>query len=439
MWKGTKSHAGSGEFVMRIGFAIWSLYSAKGGIQRLGVALGHAMQARGHEVTLFCPPPDPGQDARPVYPVDPLIRIVPLALHDPASMEHARKLVMSCGLDVFCAMFSWDALLWFPALLNGSGIPLCISEHNHPDIIENERWTRYERVACLAGADRIHLLNQQFASMLPEFLRERAAVIPNPAEPPCAAPADRAASPRKRIVAAGRLRESHKCFSLLIEAFALLAVRYPDWDVLICGDGEDRQQYEQLIACLHLGGRVSLPGNVDDMDAVYASGHVFCIPSRYEGFGLVTVEAQRHSLPVVGFAECSGTNEIVIHGENGLLAPEMTAAALAAVLRPLLTDAALRDKLGRRGAELLDRFEARKIYAQWEALLYETAQAKGKTRLNFPEQSEEEAALTKLREILNRKHPFIRPACAMAEREMRTQAATLDQAITLLRRHNIIE
>lgn len=423
---------------MCIGFVIWSLCHVKGGIEKLGIVLGEAMRVRGHKVVLFCHEVAPGQEARPLYPVDPAIRIAPFALHDAASVERTRKLMLDRDLDVLCAMFSWDALLWFPAVLNNTGIPLLISEHNHPDVIENERWTRYERIACLAGADRIHVLNKQFAAMLPEFLRERTSVIPNPAQPPCAAPANRAASPRKRIIAAGRLFEAQKRFSLLIEAFALLAGQYPDWDVRICGEGQDRPLYEQLVTRHNLGGRVALPGNVDDMDAEYAAAHVFCIPSRYEGFGLVTVEAQRHGLPIVGFAACPGTNEIVIHGENGILAPEMTAQALAAGLRPLLSSPSMRDKLGKRGAELLDRFEPQAIYARWEELLRETAKAKGATRLNFPEQSEEEAALIDLREILHRKQPFIRPACVMAEREQRAQAATLAQAIALLRQHNII-
>ena len=420
---------------MRIGLVIWALHS-KGGLERVGTKLAWAMHERGHEVAIFYQ--DLDQSTQQAYPLPPDLAQVNLKLRDGASLSAARQKLLAIRPDVLCAMFSWDALLWFPALLNGTGIPLLISEHNVPRIIEEERWNRYERLACMAGADAIHLLSSAFLDSLPPFLRERAVVIPNPAEAPVAVDQSRENAPRKRLLAVGRLQDEHKQFSLILQAVALLAPTFPDWDLRICGDGQDRQRYESMIAALGLAGRVSLLGRVEDMDAEYAAAHLFCIPSRYEGFGLVVVEAQRFGLPVVGFAECNGVNEIVMHGENGILAPEMNARCLAASLKPLLTSASLRQQMGVRGQASLARFEPQKIYAQWEEILHKTAQAKGNTRLNFAEQSAEEATLTSLREILHRRHPFVRPACAAAEREKRALAATLTQAIELLRRHNSI-
>jgi hypothetical protein len=180
------------------------------------------------------------------------------------------------------------------------------------------------------------------------------------------------------------------------------------------------------------------PGMVENIDAYYAKAHVFCIPSRYEGFGMVIVEAQRHGLPAVGFADCTGTNEIIVHGENGLLAPERTPAALAATLQVLLRSAALRDRMGRRAQELLARYDARTVMDQWENLLTEAAALQGRTRLQYTRRAERTAVESALREILEREHPFSRPACVNLEREASQLRMGFQQAVQLLQRNNIL-
>ncbi|MDR3358581.1 MAG: glycosyltransferase [Desulfovibrio sp.] len=421
---------------MRIGFVIWSLFHVKGGLERLGANLAHAMRERGHECIVFHQGAGVGC---PLYPLPDDVKTVDLALdrHHAGSLRQARRRLLEQMPDALCAMFSWDDLLWFPALCNNTGIPLLISEHSVPGVIERERWNRYERLACMAGADSIHLLNRAFLASLPDFLKERATVIPNPAEPPAAVDWKREDAPRKRLLAAGRLEDGCKQFSLLIQAFALLAPAFPDWDLRVCGDGGDRGNYASLLAALGLAQRVSLPGRIDDMDAEYASAHLFCVPSRYEGFGLAAVEAQRFALPAVGFAQCAGVNEIVVHGENGILAPEMNAQNLAASLRVLMKDAALRRRMGERGQELLARYAPEKIYGQWEDLLVKTASAKNRTKLRCRPPSERERVELALREVLCRARPFAGPASEGYLRDIDRQAALPEQAAALFQREKL--
>ncbi len=393
---------------MRIGLVIWSLRRIKGGIQRVGVDLAHAMLARGHECVLFHQDIGPNL-LPPMYPVHPSIDLINLELNKvPASLVRARARLSARNLDVLCAMFSWQDLLWFPALMNGTGVPFLISEHSNPGIIEQERWNRYERIACMAGADVIHLLSASFIASLPGFLHERVAIIGNPALPPVPVDRTREEAPRKRLLAVGRHVDKVKQFSLLMQAFALLAPAFPDWDLHMCGDGEDTALYRQLATLLNVESRIVLHGRVDDMDAQYAAAHLFCIPSRFEGFGVVTLEAQRFALPVVGFAECSGVNEIVVHGESGLLAPEMTEQSLAACLRLLMKNPAMRQKMGARGQTMLARYAPERVYDQWENLFRRAQTAKGNTCLNVDIASDKERAEAALREVLFRRHPFER-------------------------------
>lgn len=399
---------------MHIALVIWGMCTSRGGLERAGSQLANAMRARGHCVTIFHF--GGGEEARPTYPVDPSVSLIPLQLGSNGEIARTRSRIAASGPHVFCGLFSHSPLMFFPFLLNGTGIPFIVSEHSNPRIIETERWNPHEHRACLHAADAIHVLNAGFRKMLPAFLQERCTVIPNACPPPVAPDWEREERQTKILLAAGRLVDSIKRFSSLIRAFARLAPAFPQWRLVLCGDGPDAAALQRLAAELHVADAVSFPGHMDDMDGMYAQSAVFCLPSRYEGFPLVLTEAQRHALPVVGFADCTGVNEIVVHGENGLLADGDSHISLAATLRVLMADAGLRRSMGLRGQEFLSRYAATSVYEAWEELFTKTAKLRGRTRLLFPPATEEARADNALREILWRDSPFVRPLDAEYER-----------------------
>lgn len=394
---------------MKIGIVAWHLCKAKGGIERVASSLANFFCTKGDEVILFYNDPK-DSSATPAYPLSQGVEIANLCLTGGASVLRARKMLVKNDLDVLIAMFSWDAALWMPFLLNNTGIPFLFSEHNDPVVIENERWNAYERRACMAGADLVHVLSEKFKEKLPAFLQEKTFVIPNSCPiPPSKDWHFRDAEPRKRILAVGRMVESHKQFSLLISAFARIARELPEWDLVLVGGGGDLNAYKELVRVLRVDSRVIFTGEISDVDKWYAASHIFCIPSRYEGFGLVTTEAQGHGLPVVGFAECSGTNDIIIDSVNGVLVPEMNDMALAVHLKMLAINPALRKKLGENGYEMLQRYSKDVIFSKWYDLVCKASSFKNKTRLNVRPQTDKAAAMSALSEILNRKDPFSRP------------------------------
>ena len=417
---------------MRIGIVVWSLFHVKGGIERLGCNLANAMHNKGHEVVLFYNS-RPANVNEPVYPLDAQVQTRDLCLNTPGNaVARAREIIVQSGVDLVCGLFSWDALLWFPAIMNNTGIPFIVSEHNLPHIIETERWNRYERLACLASADQIHLLFDSYKKSLPAFLHSRTTVIPNPAISPQPVSEERGGSPVKTILAVGRLTDKMKQFSLLIQAFSLLSKSFPEWRVEVCGDGEDAPLYEKLVSSLRLENRVILHGRLEDVAQLYSRSHIFCIPSRYEGFGLVTTEAQAYGLPAVGFAQCSGTNELISHGNNGILVDEMTPEALAAGLRVLMKNAELRKTMGLRAQESVLRFDEEVIYTEWEALFRRTVAKKGDTVLMFSPLKEEERIMRSVEEVALRPHPFARPGCDGHLRHMALLETQLRQALNLI-------
>jgi glycosyltransferase involved in cell wall biosynthesis len=379
------------------------------------------MYQKGHECILIHQGKGRG---RPAYPIPEGVKIINLSLSDAASLQLARGILLAQDPDVLCALTGGHEMLWLPALCNNTGIPLLLSEHRSPQTVEKYLLSRQERLACMAGADAIHLLCRSFPDSLPAFLRGRAVVIPNSAKAPMPVDWRREQAACKKLLAVGRFEEDVKQYASLIKAFAQLAEEFGDWILCLCGDGPDREKYIELIRELHLEARVELPGIVENVDTFYAAAHLLCIPSRDEAFGMVTLEAQRHALPVVGFAACNGVNEIIVNGKNGLLAEAMSVPALTAALRQLMGDSTLRRRLGEKGQAMLKRYAAEKVYDQWEKLLRDTASFKHATRLQFPEFSEQAKTELALQEILSRPHPQSRALCMHcgSRREVREQA-----------------
>lgn len=423
---------------MHIGLVHWNHYTCYGGLEKFTSNLATAMHNRGHKVTLFHQGNSRSRP-EPYYPVDSGIAQHSLALGNyyfntpdhVQKMARAKELIAQSALDVLTVPLSWNVLLLFPALVHGTDTPLLISEHSNPSLINNERWNAYEREACLAAADSIHMLSPQYKEMSPAFLHERIQVIPNAV--PHLATAGSSLPPKSNtytLLAAGRFNDDIKQFSLLLHAFSLIKDSFPHWNLTLCGSGKDASQYKNLIQQLHLAGRVTMPGMVSCMADYYSQSDLFCIPSRFEGFPLTILEAQSFSLPAVGFAQCSGTNEIIVHDANGLLAPEMTAESLAQSLSQLMANPEQREAFGKRGREMLARYSEDTVYDAWEALLIKTAQAKGNTRLQQlpPALPAEERCKHALREILDRKAPFSRPT------DSRGQAILQQEEARVIRR-----
>jgi glycosyltransferase involved in cell wall biosynthesis len=100
------------------------------------------------------------------------------------------------------------------------------------------------------------------------------------------------------------------------------------------------------------------------MPEVLARAHIACLPSYYrEGLPKFLLEAAAAGLPLVT-TDATGCREAVEPGGNGVLVPMRDARALATALRPLIEDAALRERMGRRSREMaVERFDAKRIHA----------------------------------------------------------------------------
>jgi len=176
--------------------------------------------------------------------------------------------------------------------------------------------------------------------------------------------------PSRFIIGCGRLHRQ-KGFDLLLRAVARLGDA--DLAVVILGEGPERGSLEALARGLGLGARLVMPGFVDNPWAWIGRASAFVLPSRWEGFGSVLVEAMACGTPVVA-ADCDyGPREVLHDGKNGLLVRRDDAMSLAQAIQRILADPALGKDLAARGRERAMDFDASSIADRYTDLVQEAA------------------------------------------------------------------
>ena len=171
----------------------------------------------------------------------------------------------------------------------------------------------------------------------------------------------------KRVLAVGRYSHE-KGFDLLLKVWSLVEKKYPDWRLDIFGDG-DKTQYEQQRCDLAIDiNRCGLHGRTEDVESEYVNSSILVCSSRFEGFGLVMVEALACGLPVVSCNCPWGPRNIVKHGEDGLLVESGNAEALADSLSRLMVDESLRCTMSQAGMENVKRFNMEQLADRWRTL-----------------------------------------------------------------------
>lgn len=376
-----------------------------GGLGRHVHALAEAQAAAGHDVVVVTP--HPGTEGLRYDEVVNGVRVVRVPHDDPEVPPHERFLAWTMALNHAITRTALGlGRSWRPEVLHAHDwlvahaaanlraafeVPIVATMHateagRHqgwlPDdfsasIHAIEWWLTYESRRVIACSQHM----RWEVTRLFELPPEKVDVLPNGIDlAEWTTDPDEVAAARRLhgddgplVLFAGRL-EWEKGVHTLVEAMPRLRRRFPGLRLVIVGKGSQQESLEELARRLRVSRSVRFAGWLTEggLRSVSAAADVAVVPSVYEPFGLVALEAAALGTPLV-VADTGGLAEIVEHGETGLVFPALDAAALADAVTEVLRDEVLARRVVRTSREVVERDYSWPTIAAGTVAVYERA------------------------------------------------------------------
>ena len=320
--------------------------------------------------------------AEPTYPMDDKVKVIGLGAGDVRKKSGswdviARIVLLRSTLkrespDLVVPFMS-SAFVPVSLALVFTGIPVLASEHSVFSGRSKSPLVLLSFIFAVFLVKKMTCVSEAVKTTYPWIIRRKMHPLPNPVTRPLCCSKGKNAG-RRMFLSVGRL-EKPKDFATLVSSFHLIASELPEWDLYIYGEGSHRGLLEKMVDELNLGDRVFLPGVVDRIGEVYQKADIFVSSSGYESFGLAAAEAMTFGIPCIGFRDCPGINEIVVHNQSGLLAEGVgDPEKLAVRMRALAGDASERASLGENARIFVQQFDASLVVDKWESLIRKMAQ-----------------------------------------------------------------
>lgn len=288
-----------------------------------------------------------------------------------------RNIVTSFRADVVVMASDWQTLI--DVVLDASGnIPVIAEFHNAYDYVMRnigasggkmrqkmtqlyywytlKNLKRCARLVVLTNADannwRRHFSNIE--------------VIPNPVTiyPDVI---DDIPKDKGRIIFVGRFNRE-KRIDRLIDAFSMIAEKYPEWHVDIFGEGNEKQNLLDQIARLALDNRVVIHEPAKAIYDEYKRSEMLVLCSEHEAYSLVLVEAMSCGIPCISFDCPIGPRELIRDGVTGLLALNGNVEDLSSKIEWLINNDLERRAMGIKARQFSAKFKLPVIMSLWENL-----------------------------------------------------------------------
>lgn len=256
------------------------------------------------------------------------------------------------------------------ALLTSAGvdIPVVVSVRGEPREEYYNGMLRFLAKWLFRFADGIVLQTKACMEFFPAGVRRKAVILKNPVNPAFFCEPYKGER-EKTIVAVGRVDEN-KNHEMLVKAFAQLAEEFPEYKLVIYGDGEKRPDLLRLVKEMKLEDKIDLPGNIDHVAQAIYKTRVFVLPSNTEGMPNTLIEAMLLGLTVISTdCPCGGPADLIEHGVNGLLTPVGDIDAMKNNLRYVLSNPEMADEMGKRAGLLSESYCPEKVLEEWEKYL----------------------------------------------------------------------
>ncbi len=171
--------------------------------------------------------------------------------------------------------------------------------------------------------------------------------------------------PERYALFVGQMK-ARKGWDVLLNAIPFIPAETMPKFVFVSSTGTETREYTMLVQGLNIEGRVVFLGKLttSELHEAFTHASLVVVPSRYEGFGLVPIDAFETSKPVVA-SRVEALTDFLIDGQNALLVPPKDPRALADAITRVLSDSALRDQLIRGGSATLARMRSDEPRKAW--------------------------------------------------------------------------
>ena len=357
---------------MRVGFLLGGL-QGNGGIGRVTSLVAEELDKR-HDITVITYGPYDSNTA--LYHFPQSVRII--SLNQTGSMKSyilnggirkLREVIINNNLQIVIAC----GALFFPICVFsriGTIARVICWEHSNANNMSDHSFQMLCRRCGAKMADAVVTITKQDYEMFKQNMKPRLLrQIYNPVDDRIQYQYSVDNDPH-RIISVGRLTYQ-KNYPLLINVAKVILSKYNNWSWDIYGEGSDRHIIEKLIFENGLTDRLVLKGQVDNLYERYGEYSFYVITSRYEGFGMALVEANRAGLPIISFDVECGPKEIINNGVNGLLIEPLNENKMIEAISFLCDNREKCLELSKNAKKEENRFCIENIGNNWEKLFNE--------------------------------------------------------------------
>lgn len=333
-----------------------------GGSERVMTLLANGMAEAGLSVDMVVI-----QNMKRTYEVSDKVNLIQLDFdkYNPVKksikrLAELRKLMKNGNYD---SVISFMHIINFYTLIAGKGIKnIVVSERADP--------RQPASLAIRAGrrflypfADKHVFQTEDAKSFFPEKIQQKGYIIPNPINNNL--PQPYVGERDKEIVAFGRFT-AQKNFKMAIDAFKLLHKDFPEYKLVIYGEGPLEKEIKEHIRANGLEDCVSLPGFQQNIIEKIKKAGIYISSSDFEGISNSMLEALAMGIPSV-CTDCpvGGARMTIRNNDNGILVPVGDANALYEGMKKIIEDKSFAQKLSENAVKVRDDYSIERIVEKW--------------------------------------------------------------------------
>jgi glycosyltransferase involved in cell wall biosynthesis len=345
-------------------------FALSGGTERVATIIANQLSEAGHEVVVA----SVHGGEKPFFSLNQDIRTRSLfkkigrnLFRAPLLIHRLRRLLKEENANVLIVVESMLALFTIPATA-GLGLKHICWEHFNFKNDLGKKGRRVARQLAVKYCDVIVTLTEKDRRYWLEGTSGRAHItcIPNPS-PFSVQEVLPAADEEKVVLSVGRLVHI-KGYDLLLDAWAIVVPKAPEWKLRILGDGPEKEQLCAQARELGVEHSVEFVGTTPGVEEHYHKAAIFCLSSRFEGFPMVLLEALSYGLPVVSF-DCETGPAEILEGTGGRLVAAFDVRGLAENILHFIRSPDERKQVQALSLRKAECYQPGVVMEKWESVI----------------------------------------------------------------------